>query len=282
MFRIRYYVAGIVALLGWLHPTQASIIYGTGFENPPFAAGSQLVGQDGWVVPDFLSPNAAIITNAVARSGSQSVQIRGADLVSAPQVMPDYDAVGSYRRPVNYDASSGTPIVLVQADVRLDGATLGSGDSFTATIAARSGNGGVGELGISSDGFIYGYNGNFGSPLLFSTAASLGDWYTLGILLDFAADTFTFLVNGVSFGTFSFEPGFTSDVLLRGSMVVYARPDTSVYQRQNYVAYYDNFSIRVVPEPSAFALTMIGVVALAGVCRLKQARRDHRFRGEQA
>ena len=253
----------VAALLGWSSPATADIIYATGFENPPFGPGSQLVGQDGWAAPAFLSPSAAIVTNVVAGGGAQSVQVRGADLVSAPEVMPDYDAVGSYRRPVNYDTASGLPVVLVQSDVRLDGPTIGSGDFFAANIAARSGDGGVGELGISSDGFVYGYTGNFGSPILFSTPITLGDWHTLDIAVDFAVNTYSFLVDGTSFGAFAFEPGFTSDVLLRGSLVVYARPDLGANQRSSFVAYYDNFSITAVPEPSSLTLFAIGMLTFA-------------------
>ena len=74
------------ALSASLHSASAQILYSTGFENPPFANGSTLLGQDGWVAAPqaFLNPNAATITNAAAQAGLQSVRVRGADLVSAP------------------------------------------------------------------------------------------------------------------------------------------------------------------------------------------------------
>ncbi len=67
-------------------------IYSTSFEDPPFANGSQLQGQDGWLsaadLPPFLNPTAAIITDADARTGSQSLVVNGGDLTSAVEVAP--------------------------------------------------------------------------------------------------------------------------------------------------------------------------------------------------
>ena len=257
-----------------LHPASAQTLYSTGFENPPFANGSTLLGQDGWstAIPPFLNPNAAIITNAAAASGLQSVQVRGVDLVTAPEVAP-YAAVGSYRRPLNYDASTGNPIVRIQSDVRLDGPTLGTGDFFTANIAARTGDGFAGELSLSSDGFVYGYTGTGGDPApLFSTPVTLNAWHTLGITVDFAANTYTFSVDGTSSSAFAFDPAFVSDVLVRESLVVYARPDAGTNLRSAFVARYDNVSATAAPEPGSALLLAFGSLALAGVRR--RSRRE--------
>src|SRR5262249_51544084 len=64
-------------------------IYATPFENPPFVAGSPLVGEDGWTgvagaippPPPNLSPNAAVISTDLYFAGLQSVRVKGADLV---------------------------------------------------------------------------------------------------------------------------------------------------------------------------------------------------------
>lgn len=238
--------------------THAATLYSTGFESPGFASGSQLVGQDGWVAgPPFLSPNAAVISTAVPQAGTQGVRVRGQDMVHADEVGPELDASGSYRRPVNYDtAAAGTSLVQITSSVRLDGPAA-TGDFFTANMAGRSGDGGVGEISISSDGFVYGYSGNFGGATLFSTPVTLGAWHALGLNINFNTNLYSFTVDGTTSGEFPFEAGFTSDVLLRGSLVTYARPDAGANLRNNYTAYYDNFSINAVPEPATAGVLVL-------------------------
>ncbi|MEO8353604.1 MAG: hypothetical protein ABI680_17900 [Chthoniobacteraceae bacterium] len=247
-----------------LHSTHAATLYSTGFEDPPFANGSELVGQDGWTGVPFLSPSAAIITNSVAKSGLQSVQVRGADMVDAFQVDP-LAAVGSYRKPLNYDAGTGVPVVHLQADVRLDGNVIGTGDLFSANLAGRSGDGGNFELSISSDGMVYGYDND---GIIYSAPISLNAWHTLGITIDFAANTQTFVVDGIPSSPFAFSAGFTSDVLLRESLVALAFPDAGEYKRSDFTAYFDNVSAESVPESGSSAVLLtFGCLALMGVYR---------------
>ncbi|RYD31038.1 MAG: hypothetical protein EOP86_18755 [Verrucomicrobiaceae bacterium] len=262
--------ACLLALFALAGSAPAAELYSTGFENPPFVAGSQLPGQDGWaVIPPFLNPSAAVITSAEAATGSQSLLVRGSDMTPAPEVDP-YAVVGSYRRPVNYDAGAGLTTVLITSDVMLEGAPLGTGDFFTANIAARSADGAVGELSISSDGRVYGFTGTGADGLtLINEPISLNEWHNLGISVDFAANTYSFLVDGTDYGTFPFEAGFTSDVLLRGSLVVYGRPDAGAYSRDNFTARYDNFSIATVPEPGSLSC----LLPAAAACLLKRRRR---------
>ena len=194
---------------------------------------------------------------------AQSLQVLGSDLVSSDDpgtpaydpITDPYDAVGSYRRPVDFDAAAaGYPIVRLQTDVRLDG-PVGSTPSFVSeSLAARSGDGGVGEIELGSDGNAYAYTGNFGSPVLFSTPISLGEWHTFTIDVDFLNDQYAFRVDGALLGQHAFDAGFTSDVLLRGSVVTYAYPDGASELRSDYTYRFDNFSISAVPEPPTMLL----------------------------
>ena len=258
-----------------LHSASATTLYSTGFEDPPFAAGSQLLGQDGWstAIPPFLNPSAATITNTLASGGLQSVRVRGADLVDAPEVDP-YAAVGSYRRPLGYDASGAESTVRIRSDVRLNGPTLGTGDFFAANIAARIGDGFAGELSLSSDGRVYGYTGTgVDVPIFISGLISLNAWHTLGIDVDFAGNTYTFLVDGTPSSAFAFDAGVVSDILVRESLVVYANPDTATNHRADFTAYYDNVSATaVVPEPATASLLTLGCVSLVGFRRHQQRR----------
>jgi hypothetical protein len=254
-------------------------VYSTGFEAPTFAAGSQLLGQDAWstAIPPFLNPEAALISAAHPAGGAQHVRVWGRDLVSAEEVAPFYDAVGSYRRPVNYDtAANNTPIVWVQGDVRLDsppihGLPAGHGykgpDRFSANIAAITPDGTVGEISISSDGFVYGFGGvDPGAGPFFGLPISLGKYHHLAMKVDFAADNTTFYFDDQELGTAPFADGFTSDVLRRGSLVCYARGNAGM---RNHIFYdWDNFSITAeasptpAPEPGMIALTGLPALLL--------------------
>lgn len=277
--------AGLAFLMLVTTGARSATLYSTGFEDPPFANGSELLGQDGWstAIPPFLNPNAAVISNDLARSGTQSLKIAGSDLIPAVEVGP-LAVVGSYRRPVNYDAGSGNSRVLITSDVRLDGPVLGTGDFFASNIAARSGDGGIGELSISSDGKVYGYTGNFDGTILVSSPITLGEWHTLGISVDFAANNYTFLVDGATLGTFPFENGFTSDTLVRGAAVVYGFPDDpaagSLLRKDQFTAHYDNFTIATVPDHGSTGAFFCGVMSLMALKRRAASRSGGKSRGK--
>lgn len=252
-------MAGLLAL-GPLHSAQAQIIYSTGFEAPALVAGSPLAGQDGWVagagpVPFFLSDNAAIIT--AAKKGGQTVRVDGADLVHQDIINGltggYYDAIGSYRRAVDYD-TEGTQTVRISADVRLDGRATPNSNFFSAGIVAIAyntdgGSEGVGELDISSDGHVYGSSGQDLVPeFLTSAHVALGKSHNLAIEVDFAARTYSFFVDDELLSTFDFEPFVPSGVLRRGSIVTYAAPDTRKDKKADHAANVDNFAIEVVAD----------------------------------
>src|SRR5262249_28819766 len=191
-------------------------------ENPPLAAGSLLVGQDGWTGAPPLSPNAAVISTDLYFSGQQSVRVRGADLVPQPFINTAtngyYDAIGSYRRQVDFDAGANhVPIVRVQANVRVDGPQtcvtappIPCNNFFSASVAVRAPapgtTVGIGELAISSDGKVYAYSGDDNVPgcpsqpcvasFLISAPITLGAWHTLAVDVNFQTRTFSFSVDG--------------------------------------------------------------------------------------
>ena len=244
---------------------RGGMIYKTGFEAPTFVAGTSLVGQDGWVVgqtPDGpLSPNAPVISTGHPRIGRQTVRVLGADLVHQDfigQVSGGYyDAIGSYRHPVNYD-TGGQVAVRISALVRVDGPQTATGNNFfSASVGARAlltdGNGtaGVGELDLSSDGHVYGWSGDAFAPTFqIGVPVTLGEWHELAVVADFVASTYAFFVDDEYLGTFPFPaqpcgPCFTN-TLLRGSLLASAGPDTASNKKADYAAHYDNFAIQVV------------------------------------
>jgi hypothetical protein len=253
---------------------QAPILYKTGFEPPTFTAGQPLVGQQGWIAPPPLSPNAAVVSTERPRVGRQSVRVAGADLEHQDFINEVtggyYDAIGSYRRPVCQDTTKpgctevdgfkgydtrGKQTVTVSAHVRVDGSKLRDGKNFfSASIGAVAlgeqdgelASEGVGELAISSDGKVYGYTGADSVPvILASDRVTLNEWHTLTVQADFKKRMTTFFVDDDCVGIIPFDARVTTDVLLRGSMLVYAAPDTKHAHKADYSAHFDQFSIKV-------------------------------------
>ena len=245
-----------ILLAGALQPAVGQAIYTPGFEPDTFLEDTPLVGQDGWIAPGILSPNAAVVTSDKPRQGKQTVHVLGADLEHSDFVAEAsegfYDAIGSYRRPVNYE-TGGTQTIRISAHVRIDGPMTAPGHHFySASIGGRgsseSGGAGVGELAISSDGRAYAYTGNENVPTFLASApVTLGAWHELAIEADFTAEKSSFYVDGGLLTVVPFDPAETyTGVLLRGSMLAYAGPDTATNKKADYASSYDKFSIKVV------------------------------------
>jgi hypothetical protein len=182
---------------------------------------------------------------------------------------------------VNYDtAANGTPIVWVRGDVRLDSPPIHGlpvstsyvgPDRFSANIAALSPDGTVGEISISSDGYVYGFGGvDPGAGPFFGAPVSLREYHHLAMKVNFAADTTTFYFDDHELGTAPFAQGFTSDVLRRGSLVCYARGNAGMRTQVNFE--WDNFSVTAeplptsVPEPGLLAVLALAVLPLVRPC----------------
>lgn len=230
---------------------QSKIYDSSSFEAQPFAAGGLLLGVDGWstAIPPFLNPEAATITRADSSTGRQSVEVWGGDMIGSEGITAPYDAVGSYRRPLDHEVTPLKPIVVMEADLLLETDEAATEeDFFSMTIAARSGDGEtLGEIGLSSSGLAvaYGFNAPPGSTPLFDAPIEFNQWHHVSIVMDFAGEktNVAYFVDGKLIGAMPTES--TSDVLLRGAMVVQALPDGDEDTRANYTARYDNFRVSV-------------------------------------
>lgn len=249
-------LAAVALLLPTLAaPAAGQAIYSTRFEDPFFIAGQPLIGQDGWVA--LSNQAAAVISTDKPRQGQQSVRVAGAAL--DPLASPGfYGAVGSFRKPVNYD-TGGTEVVRISAHVRLDGPLTPGGIFFSAGIAARlqdfsggpnPGTRGIGQIDLYSDGFVYVHDGNRGTPLFLASAPiTLGEWHELALIEDVGAGTFTAEVDGVWLGTYPMPPptpdAIPTNIIARGTLLVTSRLDTASLKKADYVAHFDHFSIQV-------------------------------------
>jgi hypothetical protein len=280
-------VAISLLLLQSASVTSAQVVYSTGFEDPPLANHSLLVGQDGWIAPPPFSTDAAEVSTGIHAAGRQALRVRGSDLVHQDFINEAtggyYDAIGSFRRPVNYD-TNGLRTVRVSADVYVTGGkqTPDANNFFSASVATRTalsdGNtAGTGELAISSDGHVYGYSGNENVPtFLVSAPVTLNAWHNLAVDVNTGAHNYSFLLDGASLGTFGFDTPPDPDdlsidytnVLTRGSLLAYAAPDTNSLKKQEFSAHFDNFSITArsgvaaVPEPASIAIALVGAIGM--------------------
>ena len=258
-------ILSLLASFSMANIANAVDIYRSGFEanGTIFAPNSILLGQDGWTTasPPFLNPNAAIITNLTARSGSQSVEVQDINLTHAVLVSPPYDAVGSYRRPVNHIVTPSRPVIKLEADIKLETnqplSTPITNDFFCATIAARlagetladpSRN--LGETGLCSNGTATGArfdeDPSTNPASIFKRNIQLNRWHHLEAYFNFANKTISYTVDDRFIDSTPLtEPDgaiVTAREVLRGAMVVYVRPSGG--SKGNYTARFDNFSMK--------------------------------------
>jgi hypothetical protein len=136
--------------------------------------------------------------------------------------------------------------------VRLDGPATDAGDNFfSAALSTRAattgGTASVGEIALSSDGHAYAYSGNESVPTFLGSApVAPGQWHNLAVVADFAAQVSELYVDDQLLAIVPFEPTeeFTG-LLLRGTLLAYAAPDDADHRKEDYVAHYDQFAIRV-------------------------------------
>jgi hypothetical protein len=258
-------ILGLVGSLSMANIANAVDIYRTGFEanGAIFAPNSLLLDQDGWTaaIPPFLNPDAAIITNLIARSGSQSVEVKDINLISAVEVSPQYDAVGSYRKPVNYIVTPSKPVIKLEGDIKLETnqpvTTPIANDFFCATIGARltgetpaDSSRTLGETGLCSNGTatgaLFDENPSSNPASIFKRNIPLNRWHHLTAYFNFDNKTIAYTVDDRFIGSTPLaEPNgaiVNAREILRGSMVVYVRPSGG--SKGNYTARFDNFSMK--------------------------------------
>lgn len=107
---------------------------------------------------------------------------------------------------------------------------------------------------MSSQGVAEGWDfeASPGGPATYTHKIKLNKWYHVAILLDFNHRITAYFIDNRFLG--AFHTTSTSNVLLRGSMNVYARPDNGEEggagsSRADYKARFDNFRISSLEKP---------------------------------
>jgi hypothetical protein len=233
---------------------RAGLLHQTGFEPPDFVADAPLAGQGGFVAFDGVNEGAALVSTELPNSGAQSVRIDGSSMEAFE---PDFFA-GFYFTPINYDPiASGTPLIDVRVDVAL------SPDPAVGSVAgyqiADTSGALIAEILLSSDGSEVFVTGDNGVDVVDGPVIALGQYSTLGLLLDYGSRNVTLSLDGTSFGTLAFGPGAGETFGDASLFLAAVEPFTSV-------AFFDNYSVvavaAAVPEPSSMLLAGTGGLGL--------------------
>ncbi len=260
-------LAGLLVLCGVGATARADLLDQTGFEAPTFTANQTVDGQGGFTVP---LGNAAAVTVSTdsPNSGSQDLLFTGTNLTDV--YPPDGYFQATAAVTTNYDVvANGNSRLVLDAYLMLHGDSTATGightgDLVSINLEANLADGSYFSTYLSSDGNAYGFSNDYDAM----TFVGLTGYHHVTLVLDFSTDTASYLVDGMLFGTKSFDPS-TSTTLASASLTMYdfALPDAPA----DYTARVDDFSVRAVPEPSSVVLCLIGAL---GVSRRLARRRS--------
>jgi hypothetical protein len=220
---------------------QTTVLYATGFETDDFTPGA-LNGQSGWF-QWVGQPGGAEISTAAPASGAQSLSIDGALMAPVPD--RPWSGVLTYFAPRHNIEMHDTPILEIEADVRLDGpgTDIGTGlddDKVSANLVA------IGTDGSGSQGLAFNQLSSSEKVITSGGASApvtLGEYHRLGLRLDFAQQTAEYFLDGVSIGVEPFRDTRSAQGLVEVRLDLAGAPDVG----QQYKAYYDNLVIKAGP-----------------------------------
>jgi PEP-CTERM motif-containing protein len=233
---------------------QAATLYTTGFEAPTFTTGP-IAGQDGWT--QFGTPAAAAqVESAFAKTGSQAVEVIPA-LATTP--------VTGQTGPVKTVGTAAT-IVQQSADI-----FLASSSSQSEWQFATLGPGLVkfaGGFDVFADNSIHLITAGFTPAGTWARDV----WDHVDLTLNYSTQKFDLAINGVT---------VASGVKFCGDNGPCAGANVAAYSdgffdafggpNKNDIGYLDNYSVSTVPEPSTWAMMILG---FAGVGFVAYHRRN--------
>ena len=251
-------LAAAVGLLAASPSARAVEVYNSnGFESPRFIPGD-LAGQD--ILGPWLKDSGtgtAVVQSAVTNGGSQAVRL------NRPA-----DDNGDVRYGVRKELvpTGSLQIVRVSWDMNvtqtnIEGVDFGpyfgveSYDSFNDDIKL------IGSLGLdATTGDILYQDGLDGFLVETGAKAPFGQWNRYMLEINYQTDEYSVFYNGAKLATTTFvDPGIVgfTDAPLAGLDATGFTFDIA-----SGTAYFDNYTIEIVPEPSALALVGLGSLAL--------------------
>ena len=236
-----------------------TVLYSTGFENPPFTPGP-ISGQDGWNV---FGPGVSTVENTFAKTGSQAVFVDG--------------GTASQSGPYHEDDTSGTPFVDLSADI-----AIFTGSTQTDWQFAATGPGLLGYLGgidVLANNQIEAITAGFPVIGLFPRATAFNGtaWHHIDLLFDMATQTYnisldgTLLASNLSFCGNNFGP------CTGGAIGTYGDGFFNSFGTGNDSGFMDNYSVSTVnstvPEPSTI-FPLAAMLCGIGVALRRRALRS--------
>lgn len=246
------------AVLAIASGASATIIYQTGFENPPFT----VAGLNGQGTPAYAVTSANFNvsnTAGAAHSGTQYARISG----SGTSTSGGWAWADNTRTAAQLASNGMTIHVSVWVNLATTG-TIGTRlyragiDCYNDTGAAR-----LGAVGINIDGsvtFINGIDTGGGVNQAVSTAAgavALNAWHKLEIDINFATNALAFTVDGTSITTPAGFAAFDASSTGFGDADLYSVRGSSGTTTTTEHRW-DDLTIEQIPAPGALALVGLG------------------------
>jgi hypothetical protein len=240
-----------LAVIGLAAPAWAdTVIYSTGFENPPFTTGA-IAGQDGW---NSFGPSTPVVEDFFADTGSQAVFVDG--------------GAASQSGPYHADTSTG-PLIDLSADLAIFSASTQSEWQFAALGPGLDGF--LGGINILPDGSIYAQTPGTATQIgtfTYATAFNSSAWVNVNLLFDITTQTYDISVGGVTLA--SNVPFCGSNTGCTGATLsTYGDGLLDSFGGGNDSAYIDNYSVTLVstsvPEPSSVALLLTALLGAIGI-----------------
>jgi hypothetical protein len=259
---------GVVAVA---EPARAQGVYDSGgFEPPRFSTGN-LAGQDTVLGPWLKDSGTAtgVVQTATVQGGTQAVQVtRPAD--------EDGDTRFAVVKPV-----TPTPLQLIRVSwdmnvtrTQIPGMPFGpffgvegydgSGDDFPLLI------GSLGVDATTGDVLYQDENGFFAEPET-RTIVPFGQWNRYMIEMDFAAQEYTAYLNGTPLVTSPFVDRDLGITRFTDAPIATLAATLESLSIATGTAYFDNYTIEIVPEPASMAI--IGLASLGMLRRRRTVSR---------
>jgi hypothetical protein len=235
--------AGMALVLA-ARSAQATVLYTTGFEAPTFTTGP-IAGQDGWL--EYPAPSSVSrVENSVVKTGSQAVQV-------VPVLATGQD--GPYKT-----VTTSAPIVQQSADIFL----ASSGSQSEWQFAA---------LGAGLIGFAGGFDVFANNSIHLITAGytfvgtwTRDSWVHVDLTLNYTTQRYDLALNGVNIAN---NVAFCGDngPCAGAPVGAYANGFFDAFGGPNVhdIGYLDNYSVAsidAVPEPSTWAMMILGFAGI--------------------